>query len=120
MWFNRHLSIDRYLDLVLLTLLWQKWKESFLHLKNLISFLTKRIQQVIGITVFHAVAQYQYNQICYVSRACMQLISLVSSAVAVHTSECQAVFLKCASLPGNELFYFQEWEIEQSCLFALC
>lgn len=39
--------------------------------------------------------------------------------IAIHTSWCQAVFLKCASLPGNELSYFQEWEIEQSCLFAL-
>lgn len=85
MWFNRHLSIDRYLDLVMLTLLWLKWKEPFLHPKNLISLLTKRIEQVIGVTAFHAIAQYQYNQICYVSQTCIQLIRLVSSAVAVHT-----------------------------------
>lgn len=120
MWFNCHLSIDRYLDLVMLTLLWLKWKEPFLHPKNLISLISKTIQQVIWITAFNAIARYQCNQICYVSQTCTQLIRLVSSVVTLRTSSCQSAFLKCAPLPGNELFYFPKWEIEQSCLFALC
>ena len=68
MWFNHHLSIHRYLDLLMLTLLWLTWKEPFLHPKKVISLLTIRTQQVIQVTAFHPTAQYQYNQICYVSQ----------------------------------------------------
>lgn len=106
--FNRHLSIDRYLDLVVLTLLWLKWKEPFLHPENLISLLNKRTQQAIWITAFHSVAQRPYNQICCVSQAhtadkpCERCSS--SSHFLVPTS---LVFLQRASLPGMNFFTFK-------------